>query len=131
MEWHQILITVVSTLVTAVVLPLITVVGKKLSDWIATKIDHEELNAHIADGIHVVTTAVNSVMQSYVDGLKKANKFDSDAQKTALQMAKDRTKALLSDEVEKIITTKFGDLDTWIEAQIESTISKSKTGTAA
>lgn len=70
----------------------------------------------------IVMNAVRSVFQTYVETLKKNGTFDKESQKVALIKAKDDALAQMSDEIKDYITKNYGDLETWITTQIESTI---------
>lgn len=61
-------------------------------------------------------------MQTYVEALKKEGKFDKDAQLIALNKARDITLEQLSADSKKYITDNFGDLNEWVNTQIEAII---------
>lgn len=48
--------------------------------------------------------------------------FDKESQKVALIKAKNDALAQMTDEIKEYITKNYGDLETWIITQIESTI---------
>lgn len=119
---NEILLNVLSCVVTAVVIPLITLLGGKLIKWISSRIDNEKTKKYITDATEIVLNAVKCVFQTYVDTLKKEGSFDKDAQLTALNKAKDIVLVQLSDDIKNYITTSFGDLDTWVTTKIEASI---------
>lgn len=123
---NEILLNVLSCIVTAVVIPLITLLGSKLIKWISSKIDDEKAEKYIADATTIVLNAVKCVFQTYVDTLKKEGSFDKDAQLIALNKAKDIVLAQLSDDVRDYIKENFGDVDAWVTTQIEASISPLK-----
>jgi uncharacterized membrane protein len=119
---NDILINIISVVVTAVVLPLISIAGAQLIKLINKKIGDKQSAKFLGDATNIVTNAVRCVFQTYVDSLKKAGSFDAVAQATALTKAKDLVLSELSTEVKEYITTNFGDLESWLTTQIESTI---------
>ena len=57
-----------------------------------------------------------------VEALKKEGNFNKDAQLIALNKARDITLEQLSADTKNYITENFGDLNTWINTQIEAII---------
>ncbi len=124
---NEILLNVLSCIVTAVIIPLITLLGGKLIKWISAKIDNEKTEKYITDATTIVLDAVRCVFQTYVDSLKKEGNFGKDAQLTALNKAKGIVLAQLGDDVRDYIETHFGDVDAWVTTQIEASINTLKT----
>lgn len=119
---NEIILNIISVVVTAVILPLISYAGARLIAWLNAKIKDENAKQQLTVATDIVMNAVRSVFQTYVETLKKNGKFDKDSQKVALIKAKDDALAQMSDEIKDYITKNYGDLETWITTQIESTI---------
>ncbi|MCK9308642.1 MAG: hypothetical protein M0P99_00035 [Candidatus Cloacimonetes bacterium] len=119
---NDILLNIISIVVTAVIVPLISLLGTKLIQWIGTKIKDEKAAAFLSKASEIVLSAVKSVFQTYVDSLKKSGDFDAEAQKTALNKATVIIKSQLGTELIDYIKKNYGDLDAWISTQVESTI---------
>lgn len=119
---NEILIDVISIVVTTVVLPLITFIGIKLNLWLSTKIKDEKSRQILTGITRIVTSNVASVFQTYVEGLKKEGKFDEKAQSNALRYAKEQVLGELNEDAKAFISENFGDINNWITTQIESTI---------
>lgn len=119
---NDLLLNILSVVVTAIVLPLISFLGVKLTEWLNTKIKDEKGQVLMKQATDIVVNAVRSVFQTYVEGLKKSGGFDKDAQIYALTLAKDTALKQLSDETKEYITKNFGDLGEWLTTQIEATI---------
>ena len=119
---NDILVNILSVVVTAVVLPLITFAGKKLIDYLNTKINDENAKKYLTKATEIVTSAVRSVLQTYVDTLKANGQFDAEAQKTALVKAKEMALNQMNMDVQNFIEDNYGDLDNWLTVQIEATI---------
>lgn len=119
---NDILINVISAVVTTVLLPLITWAGTKLIQYIGTKVKNEKAAAFLTTATTIVLNAVRSVFQTYVESLKASGSFNAEAQKTALSKAKDIALSQLGDDVKEYISSTYGNLDGWLTNQIESTI---------
>lgn len=64
---NEMLINIISVLVTAVVIPVISLLGAKLVSWLSTKIKNEKANKMIKTATEIVVSAVKTVFQTYVD----------------------------------------------------------------
>lgn len=119
---NEIILNIISVVVTAIILPLISYAGARLIAWLNAKIKDENAKLQLTVATDIVMNAVRSVFQTYVETLKKNGTFDKESQKVALIKAKDDALAQMSDEIKDYITKNYGDLETWITTQIESTI---------
>lgn len=119
---NEIILNIISVVVTAVILPLISYVGARLIAWLNAKIKDENAKQQLTVATDIVTNAVRSVFQTYVESLKKNGTFDKESQKAALIKAKNDAFAQMTDEIKEYITKNYGNLETWIITQIESTI---------
>lgn len=119
---NDILINVISAVVTTVLLPLITWAGTKLIQYIGTKVKNEKAAALLTTATTIVLNAVRSVFQTYVESLKASGSFNAEAQQTALSKAKDIALSQLGEDVKEYISSTYGNLDGWLTNQIESTI---------
>lgn len=119
---NEIILNIISVVVTVVILPLISYVGARLITWLNTKIKDENAKQQLTVATDIVTNAVRSVFQTYVEALKKNGTFDKESQKAALIKAKNDALAQMTDETKEYITKNYGNFETWIITQIESTI---------
>lgn len=123
---NQILLNILATVVTCIILPLISFLGIKLTQWLNTKIKDEKDQRLLSGAVDIVVNAVRSVFQTYVESLKNSGNFNSDAQKIAFNLAKSIVLKQLTEESKDYITKNYGDLEEWIRNQIESSIYKLK-----
>lgn len=123
---NDILINIISIIVTAVVIPLITLLGSKLIKWVSAKINNQEAAKLLENASTIVLSAVKAVFQTYVEALKKEGKFNADAQKVALEQAKNIALSQLTTETKDFISETFGNVDVWLVTQIEATINTLK-----
>lgn len=119
---NEILINIISVLVTAVILPLISYLGVRLTTYLNNKIKDEKAKVLLTNASDIVTNAVRCVFQTYVESLKAEGKFNTQSQEIALKKARDITLSQLSEDVKTYIKDNFGDIDTWINTQIEASI---------
>lgn len=119
---NEIILNIISVVVTAVILPLISYAGARLIAWLNAKIKDKNAKQQLTVATDIVTNAVRSVFQTYVETLKKNGTFDKESQKVALIKAKNDALGQMSDEIKEYITKNYGNLETWIITQIESTI---------
>lgn len=123
---NEIIINIISVLVTAIVIPIISLLGAKLVSWLSTKIKNEKANRMIQTATEIVISAVKTVFQTYVDSLKKEGKFDKENQLIALNKARDIAYRQMTDEIKQFIEANYGNLDAWLNTQIEATVSTLK-----
>ncbi len=119
---NDILINIISVLVTAVILPLISFAGTKLISWLNAKVKDENAKMQLTVATNIVTNAVLTVFQTYVDSLKESGTFNAQAQSTALLKAKEIALSQMTAEVKEYIIKNYGDIENWLTTQIEATI---------
>ena len=119
---NEIIINIISVVVTSIVLPLISIAGAKLIQFINSKIKNTKAADLLTTATTIVINAVRSVFQTYVEALKKEGSFNKDAQIIALNKAKDIALTQMTDEVKDYLVTTYGSLDTWLDTNIEATI---------
>ena len=123
---NQILLNILAAVTTCIILPLISFLGIKLSQWLSTKIKDEKAAALFSKAIGIVTNAVQVTFQTYVESLKNSGTFDKTAQLEALNKAKAIVTSELTVELKDFIVSNYGDLESWITNQIEASIYKLK-----
>lgn len=123
---NQILLNILAAVTTCIVLPLISFLGIKLSQWLNTKIKDEKAKALFTKATEIVTNAVRTTFQTYVESLKNSGSFGKDEQLIALNKAKQIITSELTEELKAFISENYGDLQAWISNQIEASIYKLK-----
>lgn len=122
MEWNVVLICVVVSIVVPIIAGLLAWGISVLKKLVNEKIDNATLKAVLNDGLTVLENSVKYTYQTYVEGMKDKDIFDEAAQKQALQMAKDKALSMLSEGFINMIKDMYGDVNNWLETNIESTI---------
>lgn len=74
----------------------------------------------------IIISCVIATNQTYVETLKKENKFDMEAQKKAFELTREAVLEILSEEAYTFLQEALGDLDTYIDNQIEATVNLHK-----
>ena len=118
MNWQAILLSIISIVLTA----LVSWGAERLIALINSKLANSKYAKYLTSSVDVVTRAVKTTYQTYVETLKDKNMFTADAQKEALSKAGEMALAQLTDDSKKWIQTNFGDVKTWIANTIESVI---------
>ena len=119
---NEIIINIISVVVTSIVLPLISIAGAKLIQFINSKIKNTKAADLLTTATTIVINAVRSVFQTYVEALKKEGSFNKDAQIIALNKAKDIVLTQMTDEVKEYLIITNGSLASWLDTNIEATI---------
>lgn len=125
---NDIVLNIISVVVTSVIIPLITYLGLKLSTYLKTKINNEKAKNYIEQATNAVTMAVTKTMQTYVDSLKASGNFNEEAQKAAYEKAKAQALALITKDAKNAVATLYGDFNEWLNAQIETQVKEIKEG---
>lgn len=118
--------TIICSLISVVVLPLIGLATDAFIKWIKTKTNNEKVLSALTIATTIITNAVKSVCQTYVDEKKKNNCFCEECQAEALQKAKDAALEQMSEELKSELAANYGDLDKWLTTMIEATINSLK-----
>jgi len=123
---NQILLNILAAVTTCIILPLISFLGIKLSQWLSTKIKDEKAAALFTKAVDIVTNAVRITFQTYVESLKNSGSFGKEEQLIAFEKAKAIITSELTEDLKTFIVQNYGDLQTWISNQIEASIYKLK-----
>ena len=123
---NQILLNILAAVTTCIILPLISFLGIKLSQWLSTKVKDEKARTMLTKATDIVVNAVQITFQTYVEALKNSGSFGKDEQLIAFEKAKSIILKELSGELMVFIKDNFGDVNAWIGNQIEASIYKLK-----
>lgn len=118
MDWQTILLSVIGIILTA----LVSWGAERLIALINSKLANTKYAQYLTAAIDVVARAVKTTYQTYVEVLKDKNMFTTDAQKEALETAKNITLVQLSQDMKKFVEENFGNLEDWIYSTIEAVL---------
>lgn len=93
-----------------------------ITNFFNSKIKDKKLAQHSTAVTTIVMNAVSAVFQSYVDTMKKAGTFTIEAQQGAKEKALKIIKAQLTEELLEYIKENFGDVQEYLNNQIEANI---------
>lgn len=123
----------ISTIFQVVILPLLTVLTGFAVKWVNAKA--KELKA-TTDNVYThkyiemlqdtIVKTVIAVNQTYVDTLKQQGSFDKAAQEEAFKRVYETVLLSLNEEAYEYLNSIFGDLQTYITAQIEAAVKEHK-----
>lgn len=132
------ILMIVKTLVDMIAEPVLLAIGgllvyfvKKGIEYLQNKLDNECASKYLEMAKETIVMCVTATNQSYVDSLKNNGAFDKDAWVTAFEKSKNNVLKLLSDAQKEVITEIYGDIDAWINTQIEATVRQLKQEAAA
>lgn len=111
---QQALYIIVTGCATALTGLLCTFIQKKTKELTNDK--------YINGAVDAVSMAVSTVMQTYVDNIKKDGKFTQEAQEKAKEQAVEIATNLITVDAQKAITNLYGDFGTWICNKIEEEV---------
>lgn len=123
----------VNFILTVCVIPLIGTVTAYLISFL--KVKTSQLKQAVSDNVcqkyidiavDIVSSAVITVNQTFVDELKKGGKFTKERQQEAFNKCKSIILLMLSEEVKRVISLLYGDLDRWIDTKIEAFVNIGK-----
>lgn len=130
MEVLKEILTVLMNLVIIPAVPLITVyvvnAFKQWADSKAIETDNATASEYIMEITDIISQAVISTSQTYVDSLKAQGKFDAEAQKIAFEKTKSVVLRLLAEDAVDFIAKMYGDVDLWLDTKIEQMVSENK-----
>ena len=127
MNWSEVVISVVSIIVTALASWGVT----ERTRLINSKIKDANAKEMLSSAVTTVSDVVKQVYQTYVEALKGQNAFTAEAQKEALAKALETIEAVLPEKVKAYLTDNFGNMEAWLTTQIEAAIYSLKNGQKA
>lgn len=92
--------------------------------------DDIKTQGYIKEITDAISDAVEATSQTYVDALKKAGKFDAEAQAEAAKRALTACIASISPAANAFIKSAYGDLEKYLANRIEAEVRKQKGGAA-
>lgn len=129
MNWSEL----ISNIFQVCLIPLLGILTKYLvayiamkSDEMQKKTDNEMAQKYMQMATDTITACVIATNQTYVESLKLQGKFDKEAQEIAFNKTLEAVLTLLNDEVKEYLTTVFGDLNAYLNTQIEAAVNGTK-----
>lgn len=117
-DWENILAQLIETLT----LLLISVAIPYGIQWLKAKTKNELLLRLMERAENLVESCVEYTSQTFVNALKREGKFNREEAVIAFNMSKERVLNLMTEELYAAIEECFGDVNLWIETQIEMNV---------
>lgn len=118
----QEILNIILSAVSLIVTGLVGWGVKAFTKWVSSKIEDKTVANHLIQITTIITDAVQSIFQSFVENLKKDGKFDKATQQEAKNAALNIINNQLTPELKDYITKNYGDLTSWLSNKIESAI---------
>lgn len=129
MNWSE----MISSIFQVCLIPLLGILTKYFVAFIAMKseemqkkTDNEMAQKYMQMASDTITACVIATNQTYVESLKAQGKFDKEAQEVAFNKTLEAVLTLLNDEVKDYLTAAFGDLNAYLNTQIEAAVNGTK-----
>lgn len=103
----------------------VAIIRKKM-DEMEEKIQNEKAKKYLNMSENLLVDIIRGINQTYVDSLKDQGKFDKEAQEKALEMAKNKFMAIISEDAKNVILEGYKDLGEWINIKIHATVREEK-----
>lgn len=118
---------------TCVIIPILTALTgiiiaflNKQTQRLKNKFANEQTAHYLDIANNIVIQAVTCVSQTYVEALKKEDKFDKEAQKEAFEKAKTLVYSLMKTECKNAVEEYYIDFDKWLVTKIEEQVNNAK-----
>ena len=91
-------------------------------NWVSSKIKDKHLAELVTRTFDIITDAVKSVYQTFVESLKAEGKFTKEAQAEAKEKALEIIKSRFTPDIVDYVKENYGDLEAWVNTQIEAVL---------
>ncbi|MBO7732396.1 MAG: hypothetical protein J6S67_07580 [Methanobrevibacter sp.] len=119
---NQELLNVIITGLGVIVTGLCSWATTALINFLNAKIADRKLATFLTQIGVIVSDAVQSIYQEFVETLKEQGKFDVEAQQEAKRRAMAIINSQLTNDMKQYIEDNFGNVELWISEKIESVI---------
>lgn len=119
MDYNSILMTII----TAVVIPAIGILGKAAYKAIKENIKDKKVQKYLLIATDCVTDAVADVAQTYIDKLPE-EEWTAETKEQAFEMAKEKALMHLGITGRTLLEEVLGDFEGWINSKIEAEVKR-------
>ena len=123
----------ITTIFQVCIIPLLGVLTTFLVKWLQiksselqAKMDNDVANKYMDMLTNTITECVLATNQTYVEVLKRQNKFDLEAQRIAFDKTSEAVMAILTEDAKKYLESAVGDLELFIRQKIEAEVNLNK-----
>lgn len=115
-------VELIKLIIEMIIVPLliwgIAIVNRRISE----KVELEQTKNILHQATSIVEAVVHETSQTFVDDLKMSGDFDKDKARQALELSKQRALEIISPASYNLLEQVVGDVNGFIEAQIEATV---------
>ena len=130
MDWQTLIIKVAIGAVCALASGLISWLLLKLKTLVSSKVKNAKAKELLTAALDAIEAATKATQQTFVDNIKRTDRWTKEAQQVALTNAVNTAKAQMSDKVISYIQKDCGgDVDAWCKTQVEALLHDIKTKT--
>lgn len=122
MDWHELILYILESLAGIA----ITGLSALVSVWIAKHVKSDTAKQRALELNSLVTKAVLSVKQTYVDALKGTSEWNKATQQEALSKALASIQGSMSADLKKWVYDTYGDVSKYLTTLIEAEIAVDK-----
>ena len=90
--------------------------------WMNSKIKDKKVANRLTSLTTIITNAVKTVYQEFVEIMKNNGTFDEKAQKEAKEKTMAIIHSQLTPELQSFIQSNYGDIEEWLKNQIEAVL---------
>jgi hypothetical protein len=119
MDYNEILMT----LITAVVIPGIVVLGNMLKKYIEANIKDKNVQKYLVIATDCVSDAVADVAQTFVDKVSEDG-WNDETKQEAFELAKEKALTHLGITGRALLEEALGDFDDWVNSKIQAEVKR-------
>lgn len=116
MDWKEFVFNLLGLILAS----LMAWVLAKVKTLIDSKVNDDKAREFLMSATSIISSTVKMTYQTYVEEIKGTDAWTAEAQRNALQKAANAARLQMTEELKAYITTHYGDLEMWIETQIEA-----------
>lgn len=119
MDWNEILMT----LITTVLIPAVIILGKAMYKAIEENIKDKRVQKYLLIASDCVSDAVLDIAQTYIDRMTE-DEWNDEAKEQAFNMAKSKAIQHLGITGRELLEEALGDFEGWINTKVEAEVKR-------
>jgi hypothetical protein len=119
MDWNEILMTIITT----VIIPAVLILGKAAYKAIQENVKDKNVQKYLLIATDCVSDAVADVAQTFVDKISEGE-WNEQTKQEAFNIAKTKALEHLGITGQKLLKEALGDFDNWVSSKIEAEVKR-------
>ena len=111
---------ILALIVETALLPILAWGVAEFTKYLSKKIENETTEKYIKFALDAVHSAVKETAQTYVSSLKSSGEWNEETAQIAFENAKAIAIVTMGKAAQEAVQEMTGDIDAWLEAQIEA-----------